>query len=416
MELVTTARLASLVMAPLAIDRSHHDIGVLLFHLDLGVVASCCSTQLDAAFSERRTSLRGRAARFDRRARRVLLSAWLGWAASLQAAVRDVAVAAAASLAALPFALGATVLEVAPHAFELPQHSCPFCLLPPGRDRYRLSAVRSHLSRGGLERGGCLGTSSRAASAMAERGRFVHSRPVAARGLRMARGARDRCRARGPLRARRRRKAALPVTVLVALLAPRGAALLILTACRARGPRCGYCGMKIDPASPWRCVVELADGLRIEYDSPLAARSSTGARRSSSRAFFWCRTIMIALGGGGDEVAVRRLQRRDRSNGGRPRSGRPRSRAAIRTRTHGHTSARPRRRHTRTAKRAPLMSEEELDSRGTPAETSPGHRTHLSGRRGHGRADLALGGSNRRRPESHRDELPPEVFGRAQSA
>jgi hypothetical protein len=37
--------------------------------------------------------------------------------------------AGAASLFALPFAIGASVLEVAPHAFELPHHVCPFCLL-----------------------------------------------------------------------------------------------------------------------------------------------------------------------------------------------------------------------------------------------------------------------------------------------
>ncbi|MBL0195741.1 MAG: hypothetical protein IPQ09_16240 [Myxococcales bacterium] len=34
-------------------------------------------------------------------------------------------------LAALPFAVGAAMLEVAPHAFEVPQHVCPFCLLKP---------------------------------------------------------------------------------------------------------------------------------------------------------------------------------------------------------------------------------------------------------------------------------------------
>jgi hypothetical protein len=39
--------------------------------------------------------------------------------------------AAGATLVALPFALAASVLEVAPHAFEVPQHACPFCLLRP---------------------------------------------------------------------------------------------------------------------------------------------------------------------------------------------------------------------------------------------------------------------------------------------
>ena len=35
------------------------------------------------------------------------------------------------SLLTLPAALAASVLEVAPHAFEVPTHGCPFCLLKP---------------------------------------------------------------------------------------------------------------------------------------------------------------------------------------------------------------------------------------------------------------------------------------------
>jgi hypothetical protein len=33
------------------------------------------------------------------------------------------------SLGALPVAVAASILEVAPHAFETPHHVCPFCLL-----------------------------------------------------------------------------------------------------------------------------------------------------------------------------------------------------------------------------------------------------------------------------------------------
>jgi hypothetical protein len=49
------------------------------------------------------------------------------------------------------------------------------------------------------------------------------------------------------------------------------AVLLILTACRGAGIRCAYCGMKIEATSPWRCAFELANGLRLEYDSPRCA-------------------------------------------------------------------------------------------------------------------------------------------------
>jgi hypothetical protein len=49
------------------------------------------------------------------------------------------------------------------------------------------------------------------------------------------------------------------------------AALLILTACRGAGIRCAYCGMKIAATSPWRCAIDLANGSRIEYDSPRCA-------------------------------------------------------------------------------------------------------------------------------------------------
>jgi hypothetical protein len=40
-----------------------------------------------------------------------------------------VALAGAATAAALPLAVGAVVLEVAPHVYEVPGHLCPFCLL-----------------------------------------------------------------------------------------------------------------------------------------------------------------------------------------------------------------------------------------------------------------------------------------------
>jgi hypothetical protein len=40
-----------------------------------------------------------------------------------------VALAGALAVLTFPLAIAAVVLEVAPHAFEIPQHVCPFCLL-----------------------------------------------------------------------------------------------------------------------------------------------------------------------------------------------------------------------------------------------------------------------------------------------
>jgi hypothetical protein len=98
--------------------------------LDLTVVASCCSVQLDpiAASGEGYAS-----------GPRVLATILGGAGAVVAIAVAvlasrsptkpRVAAAAIATLVALPVALAATVLEVAPHAFEVPHHVCPFCLL-----------------------------------------------------------------------------------------------------------------------------------------------------------------------------------------------------------------------------------------------------------------------------------------------
>ena len=61
----------------------------------------------------------------------VLLALGLAlWARSTPSRVR-VTAAGVASLVALPLAIGASMLEVAPHAFETPHHACPFCLFKP---------------------------------------------------------------------------------------------------------------------------------------------------------------------------------------------------------------------------------------------------------------------------------------------
>lgn len=98
--------------------------------LDLTVVASCCSVQLDPVAAEGGGFASGP---------RVLATALalVGTCAAIGVALFAsraptkvrVAAAGAVSLVALPLALAASVLEVAPHAFEVPHHVCPFCLL-----------------------------------------------------------------------------------------------------------------------------------------------------------------------------------------------------------------------------------------------------------------------------------------------
>ncbi len=109
------------------------DVGLtarFLLGLDLSVVASCCSVELD--------SLAGAATGYAHGPRVVAsVGAVVGIAlcvgVALLAARRPrapmIVLAGALSLLALPFALGASVLEVAPHVFETPHHTCPFCLL-----------------------------------------------------------------------------------------------------------------------------------------------------------------------------------------------------------------------------------------------------------------------------------------------
>lgn len=98
--------------------------------LDLTVVASCCSVQLDPVAAAGEGFATGPR----------VLATWLalgGTVAAIGAALfaarsptkARVAAAGAASLLALPAAIAASVLEVAPHAFEVPSHVCPFCLL-----------------------------------------------------------------------------------------------------------------------------------------------------------------------------------------------------------------------------------------------------------------------------------------------
>jgi len=98
--------------------------------LDLTVVASCCSVQLDPVAAAGEGFASGP---------RVLATvlAVIGTVASIGVALlaarsptkARITAAGVVTLVSLPAAIAASVLEVAPHAFEVPHHVCPFCLL-----------------------------------------------------------------------------------------------------------------------------------------------------------------------------------------------------------------------------------------------------------------------------------------------
>ena len=99
-----------------------------LAELDLGVVASCCSTVVDSA--------RGGAARFFEAPRAIAWSALVLCVLAVGSAFRSwkspshrgALVSGALVLAAAPLAAAGITLYVAPHLFEVPTHTCPFCL------------------------------------------------------------------------------------------------------------------------------------------------------------------------------------------------------------------------------------------------------------------------------------------------
>jgi hypothetical protein len=97
--------------------------------LDFSAMASCCSTTLGEAAREGTSFWQGPRTLTTWGA---VVGAGLAIAASLAAFRRParalVTLAGATALAVLPFALGAVVLQVAPHVYEAPEHLCPFCL------------------------------------------------------------------------------------------------------------------------------------------------------------------------------------------------------------------------------------------------------------------------------------------------
>lgn len=103
--------------------------------IDLTVVASCCSVRLDSLVAPSDTSLVHASSSSTRTLATalaivgVIAAIVVSWSASRSPTKKRVAVAGLVSLVAWPFAFAASVLEVAPHVFEVPQHVCPFCLL-----------------------------------------------------------------------------------------------------------------------------------------------------------------------------------------------------------------------------------------------------------------------------------------------
>lgn len=129
MDLAKTLAWGTLLVAPLALV----DLALqmtFLFDLDLSVVASCCSVQLDAVASAREATASGP------RVMSVVLASVSSSVCVVLAFVvarkprrpLTVLTGALATLA-VPLVIAAVVLDVAPYAFETPQHHCPFCLL-----------------------------------------------------------------------------------------------------------------------------------------------------------------------------------------------------------------------------------------------------------------------------------------------
>jgi len=128
-ELVRTLAVGTLLVAPLAVVDLAAQAKFLL-GLDLSVVASCCSVQLDPVASAGGGYVEGpRVLASVLAPAAIAVSVLVAWLAARKPRAPLIALAGALSFATFPIAVAATVLEVAPHAFEVPQHHCPFCLL-----------------------------------------------------------------------------------------------------------------------------------------------------------------------------------------------------------------------------------------------------------------------------------------------
>jgi hypothetical protein len=131
LDLARPLALAACVMAPLSLV----DLAAaakFFLGLDLTVVASCCSIELDAATATEQAHAAGPRVLVTGVALGLVLVASVTAMAAARSPTRArILAAGVGTLLALPPALGAVALEVAPHAFEVPTHVCPFCLLKP---------------------------------------------------------------------------------------------------------------------------------------------------------------------------------------------------------------------------------------------------------------------------------------------
>lgn len=130
-QFVRTISWLMVVLAPLALLDA-----ALAFQfarkLDLTVIASCCSVELDAGTASATEAWTVGASRGLVSFLPPLLMALamiLGILAWRRPGKRNATAAALVSFVALPISLGYAVLDVAPHVFETPTHVCPFCLL-----------------------------------------------------------------------------------------------------------------------------------------------------------------------------------------------------------------------------------------------------------------------------------------------
>ena len=127
--LVRKLSVFTLILAPLAtLDLAL--TSAFLLKLDLSITASCCSVQLDAAAAGNGGFAHGpRIIAATLAPIAIAIAIAVAFAALRRPKPPLVFAAGVFALIAFPLALGAAVLEVAPYAFELPQHVCPFCLL-----------------------------------------------------------------------------------------------------------------------------------------------------------------------------------------------------------------------------------------------------------------------------------------------
>lgn len=131
MDLARPLSVATLVTVPFGVAKLAL-VWLFLSKLDLTVVASCCSVDLDTAAADTTLYAHGprELAAYGAPATTALAAA-LALVAARRPTRGKVAVAGASALLAAVLGVAAAVLEVAPHAFETPRHVCPFCLVKP---------------------------------------------------------------------------------------------------------------------------------------------------------------------------------------------------------------------------------------------------------------------------------------------